>query len=104
MRQGSLYLTIGLAENGSLIRTSCLPLRQALNIFHNRSFPAKKSLSDFRCLEAATRAAGKTAAEIAAVEIALDHILDDGPEEAVRLLEPALILGQEPVEVMKQDP
>ena len=48
-----------------------------------------------------TADAGKPAARMAAVEVALDDLLDDGPEEAVLLLEAALIFCQEPVEVMK---
>jgi hypothetical protein len=44
-----------------------------------------------------TADAGEPAARVAAVEIALDHILYDGPEEAIRLLEAALVLGQETV-------
>lgn len=47
--------------------------------------------------------AGKPTAWIAAVEIALDHLLDNGPEEAVLLLKAALIFGQEPVEVVEED-
>ena len=35
---------------------------------------------------------------------ALDHVLDDRPEEAVLLLETTLILSQEPVEMMRQHP
>jgi hypothetical protein len=42
-----------------------------------------------------TSDAGEPAAGIAAVEIALDHLLDDRPEVAVLLLKAALILGQE---------
>jgi len=32
------------------------------------------------------------------------HLLDDGTEEPVLLLEAALILGEEPVEVMEEHP
>jgi hypothetical protein len=46
--------------------------------------------------------AGKHAARVAAVEVALNHILDDRPKEAVLLLETSIILGQEPVEMMEQ--
>ena len=47
---------------------------------------------------------GKPAAGVAAVEEALDHLLDDGAEEAVLLLEALLILGQESFEVMEEHP
>jgi hypothetical protein len=47
---------------------------------------------------------GKPAAWVAAVEIALDHLFDDGSEEAVPLIETMLIFGQELVEVTKQHP
>ena len=49
-----------------------------------------------------TADAGESAAGISTIEVAFDDFPDDGPEEAVLLLEAALILGQEPVEVMKQ--
>jgi hypothetical protein len=48
--------------------------------------------------------AGKPAARIAAVEVAVHDLLDDRPEEAILLLEAALILRQESVEVMKYHP
>jgi hypothetical protein len=48
-----------------------------------------------------TADAGKSTARVAAVEVAFDDLLDDGSEEAVLFLETALILRQEPVEVMK---
>jgi len=51
-----------------------------------------------------TADAGKPAARVAAVKIALNHLLDDGAEEAVLLLEPGLILGQESVEIMEEHP
>ena len=51
-----------------------------------------------------TADSGKPAAGVAAVEIALDDVLDDGPEEAVLLLETPLVLRQEPVEVMEEHP
>ena len=38
---------------------------------------------------------------IAAVEIALDHLLDDRPEKTVLPLETTLILSQEPVEMIE---
>ncbi|MEM2126552.1 MAG: hypothetical protein QXQ53_09175 [Candidatus Methanosuratincola sp.] len=44
------------------------------------------------------------AAGIAAVKILLDHLLDDRPGKTVLPLEPALILGQEPVEMMEEYP
>ena len=49
-----------------------------------------------------TADAGEPAARVAAVEVALDDFLDDGPEEPVLLLEAALILVQETVEIMEQ--
>jgi hypothetical protein len=48
--------------------------------------------------------AGKPAARIAAVEIALDHLLDDRPEKTVLPLETTLIFSQEPVEMMEKHP
>jgi len=47
---------------------------------------------------------GPAAVQVAAVEVALDDFFDDRPEEAVLLLEAALVLRQEPVEVMKKHP
>lgn len=51
-----------------------------------------------------TTDAGKPAARIAAVEVALDDFLDDGTEEAILPLETALIFGQELLKVMEQYP
>jgi len=51
-----------------------------------------------------TADAGKAAARVAAVQVALDHLLDNGPEEAILLLKANFIIGQEPVEVMEQHP
>ncbi len=52
----------------------------------------------------AVRAAdpGEARAGVAAVEVALDDLLDDRPEIPVLLLEAPLVFGQEPVEVMEQ--
>jgi len=36
--------------------------------------------------------------------MAFGHLLDDRPQKTIFLLEAALILGQEPVEVMKKHP
>ena len=47
---------------------------------------------------------GEAGTGVSAVEITLDDLLDDGPEMTVLLLEAALVLCQEPVEVMEQDP
>jgi len=47
---------------------------------------------------------GKPATRVAAVEVALDHILDDGPEKAVLFLESGLIFGKELVKVMEEHP
>jgi len=47
---------------------------------------------------------GKAAAGVAAVEIALDDILDDRPEEAVFPLKTPLIFRDEPLEMMKKHP
>jgi hypothetical protein len=44
------------------------------------------------------------AAGIAAVEIALDHLLDDRPEKTVLPLETTFILSQEPLEMMEKHP
>ena len=41
---------------------------------------------------------------VTAVQTALHDFLDDRPEEAILLLEAALIFSQEPVEVMEQHP
>ena len=46
----------------------------------------------------------KSAAGIAAVEIALDDILDDRPEEAVFPLKTPLLFRDEPLEMMKKHP
>jgi len=46
--------------------------------------------------------AGKATARVAAVEAALDHLLDYGSEERVLLLEAAFILHLKPVEVMEK--
>ena len=51
-----------------------------------------------------TADAGKPAAGVAAVEVTLDHLLDDRAEEAILLLETALILGQETIKVVKKHP
>jgi len=47
---------------------------------------------------------GESAARIAAIEVALDHLLDDGTEEAVLLLETGLIFLKELVKVMEKHP
>jgi hypothetical protein len=47
---------------------------------------------------------GESATRIAAVKLVLHHLLDDRLEESVLLLEAALILGQEPVKIMKEHP
>lgn len=51
-----------------------------------------------------TTDAGEPAVRVAAIEIALDHLLDDGSEVAVLLLEAALVFGQKAVEIMEQHP
>ncbi|MGB7297106.1 MAG: hypothetical protein WBC70_16090 [Candidatus Aminicenantales bacterium] len=51
-----------------------------------------------------TADAGKTAAGVAAVKVALDHLLDDRPEETVLLLETGLIFLKELVKVMEEHP
>jgi hypothetical protein len=47
---------------------------------------------------------GEPAARVAAVKIAPHDFLDGRPEEAVFLLEAALMLREEPVEIMKEHP
>jgi len=47
---------------------------------------------------------GKSAAGVAAVEIALDDVLDDRPEEAVFPLKTPLIFRDEPLEMMEKHP
>jgi len=51
-----------------------------------------------------TSDAGKPAAGVAAVEVALHHLLDNRPEEPVFLLKTALILRKESLEIMEQHP
>jgi len=51
-----------------------------------------------------TTDAGEPAARVAAVQVALDDLLDNRPEEPVLFLETTLILRQEAIEVMKQHP
>jgi di/tripeptidase len=46
----------------------------------------------------------KSAAGVAAVKIALDDLLDDRPEITIVPLEPALVFGDEPLEMMKKHP
>lgn len=45
---------------------------------------------------------GKTTLRVATVEITLDHLLDDRPEEPILLLEPVLILLEESIEVVEE--
>ena len=54
----------------------------------------------------AVRAAdpGKARARVPAVEIALDDFPDDRPEIPILLLEPALVLPQEPLKIMEKHP
>jgi hypothetical protein len=47
---------------------------------------------------------GKPAAGIASVKVALNHLLDNGPEEAILLLEASFVLGQEPIGAVEQHP
>jgi hypothetical protein len=47
---------------------------------------------------------GEAAAGVAAVQIVLNHLLDDRSEEAVLLLETSLVLCQEPVKIVKKHP
>jgi hypothetical protein len=54
--------------------------------------------------ETVTDHEGESAFRVAAIKITLDHVLDDRPEIAMLPLEPALILAQEPVEMMEQNP
>jgi len=48
--------------------------------------------------------AGKPAHRIAAVEILLDNILDDGPEISVLLFKTILVFSKKPLEIMKKHP
>ena len=50
-----------------------------------------------------TADAGKSAKGVTAVQVALDDLLDDRPEEAVLLLEAALVLDEESVEIVKEN-
>jgi hypothetical protein len=47
---------------------------------------------------------GEAAAGIAAVKIFFDDILDDRPEITIVPLEPALVFGDEPLEMMEKHP
>jgi len=47
---------------------------------------------------------GKPAARVAAVQVALDDFLNDRPEEAVLLLEAALVFSQEALQMMEDHP
>jgi len=49
-----------------------------------------------------TADAGEPTARVATIQIAFDHLLDDGTEESVLFLETALIFDQELVKVMEQ--
>ena len=51
-----------------------------------------------------TADAGKSVARVAAVQIALYDLLDDQPKKVILPLETSLILGHEPVEMMKKHP
>jgi len=51
-----------------------------------------------------TADAGKAAARVATVQIALDDLFDDRTEETVLLLEAAFILRKEVLEIMEQHP
>jgi len=89
------------------IQEKCLPhplapLLQPLGVAGRTksSGAAGKHQEMFR-MAIGTADAGKPAAGIAAVQVALDHLLDDRAEEAVLLLNSSLVLRQEPVEVMK---
>jgi hypothetical protein len=46
----------------------------------------------------------KSAARVAAIEVALNDFLDNRPEEPMLFLEAALILREELIEVMEQHP
>ena len=48
--------------------------------------------------------AGKPAHRIATIEILLNHILDDGTEEAILSFKPALVLSEKLLKVMKKHP
>jgi hypothetical protein len=47
---------------------------------------------------------GKPTARVAAVQIFFDDVLNDGPEKAILSLEPALVFGQEALEMVEQYP
>ena len=49
-----------------------------------------------------TSDAGKPAHRITAVQVALNHLLDDASEEHVFLLEPSLVFPKEPLEIIKE--
>jgi len=47
---------------------------------------------------------GNTRAGVGAIEIALDHLLDDWPEKTGLLLKASLIISQEPLEMIEHHP
>jgi len=80
------------------IEKECLPhpfapLLQPLRVAGEAEPPGAAGEHDQPLLATVgTADAGKPATRIAAVKVALDHLLDNGPEETVLLLEAALIL------------
>jgi hypothetical protein len=71
-------------------------------VWDKRQLEVIKNPIDYR--EIGTADPGKPAARIAAVQIFFNDVLNDGPEEPVLSLEAALILDQEPLEIMEEHP
>jgi hypothetical protein len=81
------------------------PLLQPLGVTGGAEAPGLAGEGQ-KILRAALRTAnpGEPGARIAAIQVLLHDFLDDRPEKPVLPLETGLILGQEPVEMMKQHP
>jgi len=114
LRHGEDHLAVGNIQEKLLPHPLCLcvtarrqvtpflpPLRMAR---WAKSTSATGKVKEALLTTVRTPDAGKPAARVAAVEVALDHILDDGSEEAVLSLETGLIFGQELVKVMEEHP
>jgi len=63
---------------------------------------AAEEHQEMLCTTVGTENPGEPATRVAAVEEAFDHLLDDGSEEAAFLLETALELREEAVEIVEE--
>jgi len=104
LRHGEDHLAVGNIQEKLLPHplTPFLPLLRMARWAKSTSATGK--VKEALLTTVRTPDAGKPAARVAAVEVALDHILDDGSEEAVLSLETGLIFGQELVKVMEEHP